>query len=74
MFVWQKTIRAPRSDYFDRNWDADLVDHVAAEWAKPVAQGEAWDRPAVPFHLLLGFGRDRADRPQLSALDELIID
>jgi RNAse (barnase) inhibitor barstar len=57
----------------------DLVDHVAAEWAEPVAQGEPWDRPAVPFHLLLhldddGGGDAGASRRQLADLDELVID
>jgi hypothetical protein len=30
-----------------------LLNRVAAEWAEPVASGEAWDRPAVPFHVVL---------------------
>jgi hypothetical protein len=33
-----------------------LVDSLAAaceEWARPVVQGEWWDRPAVPFHVVL---------------------
>lgn len=57
----------------------DLVGHVAAEWAEPVAQGEPWDRPAVPFHLLLHLDRDgggeaRGSRQELADLDELVID
>jgi hypothetical protein len=56
----------------------DLVNHVAAEWAEPVALGEPWDRPAVPFHLLLHLDRDGADaaggnRPELAGLDELVL-
>lgn len=30
-----------------------LVERVAARWAEPVSLGEDWDRPAIPFHLLL---------------------
>jgi hypothetical protein len=30
-----------------------LIERVASEWARPVRLGENWDRPAVPFHLLL---------------------
>lgn len=31
----------------------ELLGRVAAEWAEPVTLGEAWDRPAVPFHTVL---------------------
>ena len=32
------------------------------EWARPIAQGEWWDRPAVPFHVVLQSGvADAAD-------------
>lgn len=26
---------------------------VGQSWAEPVARGELWDRPAIPFHVLL---------------------
>lgn len=29
------------------------VVRAADEWARPVADGEWWDRPAVPFHVVL---------------------
>jgi hypothetical protein len=32
----------------------DLLARVGAGWAAPVRRGEAWDRPAVPFHTVLG--------------------
>jgi hypothetical protein len=32
---------------------ANLIEHIAAEWATPVSRGGAQDRPAVPFHLVL---------------------
>jgi hypothetical protein len=28
------------------------LDHAASEWARPISQGEPWDRAAVPFHVL----------------------
>lgn len=31
----------------------NLIDRVAAGWALPISLGEDWDRPAIPFHLLL---------------------
>lgn len=33
-----------------------VLDRSAAEWAEPVARGEWWDRPAVPFHAVLHTG------------------
>jgi RNAse (barnase) inhibitor barstar len=30
-----------------------LIDDVALEWAAPISRGEDWDRPAIPFHLVL---------------------
>ncbi|MBB2974958.1 hypothetical protein FHX49_000499 [Microbacterium endophyticum] len=29
---------------------------AAAEWARPIELGEWWDRPAVPFHVILAGG------------------
>lgn len=26
---------------------------IAADWAQPIENGEWWDRPPVPFHVLL---------------------
>lgn len=37
----------------DRRALFQLLDGVAAEWATPIADGEQWDRPAIPFHILL---------------------
>jgi hypothetical protein len=30
-----------------------LMNDVCEQWAAPVNLGEDWDRPAIPFHLLL---------------------
>jgi RNAse (barnase) inhibitor barstar len=30
----------------------DVLVEAARQWAEPVTEGEAWDRPAVPFHVL----------------------
>ena len=26
---------------------------ISEEWSVPVAQGENWDRPAIPFHTIV---------------------
>jgi hypothetical protein len=31
----------------------DLLDRTGRHWATPIADGELWDRPEVPFHVLL---------------------
>jgi hypothetical protein len=31
----------------------DVLTRAAEAWAQPVERGEAWDRPAVPFHVIL---------------------
>jgi hypothetical protein len=30
-----------------------LLSKAISEWAVPAVQGEWWDRPAVPFHVIL---------------------
>lgn len=35
-----------------------VLETAAAEWAEPVERGEWWDRPAVPFHVVLQAGLD----------------
>lgn len=34
-------------------WLADSLTRVSEDWARPVEQGEWWDRPSVPFHVVL---------------------
>lgn len=34
-------------------WLISNLSQVCAEWAKSVIEGEWWDRPAVPFHVVL---------------------
>ncbi len=29
------------------------IERAGSEWSEPVDRGESWDRPSVPFHLLL---------------------
>lgn len=38
-----------------------LVQRVASQWAQPVSVGEDWDRPAIPFHLLLHDSPDQCE-------------
>lgn len=35
------------------SWFVDSLTRACEEWARPVEQGEWWDRPAVPFHAVL---------------------
>lgn len=35
------------------DWLVRRLRSAQAEWAKPVELGEWWDRPAVPFHVVL---------------------
>ncbi|RAW17652.1 barstar family protein [Phytoactinopolyspora halophila] len=38
-------------------WLARSLESAAEEWAQPVELGEWWDRPAVPFHVVLAGAR-----------------
>ncbi len=31
----------------------ELFEKIAQEWSNPVSLGEAWDRDAIPFHVIL---------------------
>ncbi|MBM7785403.1 barstar family protein [Tenggerimyces flavus] len=45
------------------SWLVRALKHAAEEWARPIALGEWWDRPPIPFHLVLaGKGIDLASR------------
>lgn len=35
-----------------------LLRNAEARWAEPLEQGEWWDRPAVPFHVVLHLSED----------------
>lgn len=48
-----------RTDAFD--WIIGLFRDVAGEWAEPVAQGEWWDRPGRPFHVVLQESADHGE-------------
>jgi hypothetical protein len=32
----------------------DVLQGAARDWATPIDEGDEWDRPAVPFHVVLG--------------------
>ena len=40
----------------ERRYFLQIMNLVAEEWAVPVALGEWWDRPAIPFHVILDSG------------------
>jgi RNAse (barnase) inhibitor barstar len=46
-----------------------LVKNVASEWATPIRSGEAWDRPAVPFHLVFQDSPERCESVRMMARD-----
>lgn len=37
------------------SWLTDILSQVCEAWAEPVNAGEAWDRPARPFHVILQY-------------------
>jgi hypothetical protein len=39
-------------------WLAGSLESAAGEWSQPVELGEWWDRPAVPFHVVLAGQRE----------------
>lgn len=39
-------------------WLARSLESAAKEWAQPVELGEWWDRPAIPFHVVLAGERE----------------
>jgi RNAse (barnase) inhibitor barstar len=37
------------------SWLVDVLDRICEEWADPIAQGEQWNRPAIPFHVIFQY-------------------
>ncbi len=37
----------------DLNWFVQSLTSAAQQWSSAIEQGEWWDRPAVPFHIVL---------------------
>jgi len=35
------------------SWLVGSLGRAAAVWSRPVSEGQPWDRPAIPFHVLL---------------------
>jgi len=52
------------SSEFD--WVGRSFAFAKAEWARPIEQGEWWDRPALAFNLVLAGQRDALERAQKS--------
>jgi RNAse (barnase) inhibitor barstar len=49
----------------------DTMKLSAEEWAVPVALGEWWDRPAIPFHVVMDLGIAEWDAEQVAEVGEL---
>jgi len=49
----------------------NVIVKVAETWARPVAVGEPWDRPAVPFHVILQAGREEGSALRRAWREEL---
>lgn len=49
--VWDAEQLLPDASCDDMTTFMRVLQRVAAGWSRPVSQGEAWDRPAVPFHV-----------------------
>lgn len=41
---------------------ADSLESAATGWSQPVELGEWWDRPAIPFHVVLAGPRESLER------------
>jgi hypothetical protein len=46
----------------DLAWLVDSLANAAEAWARPIDLGESWDRPAVPFHVVLAGESDVVGR------------
>lgn len=39
---------------------SELIERVGARWAERISLGEDWDRPAIPFHVVLVYSSPRS--------------
>ena len=54
-------------------WLLQLLEGACKEWSEPIDEGEAWDRAAVPFHVVFHKANESSDTlpGQLAALPSL---
>lgn len=45
----------------DLRWLCEAMESAGTAWGQPVERGEWWDRPAVPFHVVLAGERTAID-------------
>lgn len=52
----------------------DAFERICVEWSTPIAKGESWDRPAVPFHVVFHCIADDVRRlpPKIAAISDVI--
>lgn len=46
------------SEPSELSWLIDSLGRICEEWGQPIADGEAWDRSAKPFHVILHYEPD----------------
>lgn len=53
LFIFRNVDQLFSDEPIERAAFLRILNLVAQEWATPIALGEWWDRPAIPFHVLL---------------------
>jgi hypothetical protein len=50
------------------------LESVSVEWSNPVACGESWDRPGVPFHVIFHSTTEDVPRlpPRIGAISDVL--
>jgi RNAse (barnase) inhibitor barstar len=62
MVVHDSTEVLVREDACEFSVFVRILARVAREWSVPIEQGEAWDRPGKPFHVVLHALRDNSSQ------------
>jgi RNAse (barnase) inhibitor barstar len=53
LFIFRNADQLFSDEPIEREAFLRILNLVAQEWATPIVLGEWWDRPAIPFHVLL---------------------
>lgn len=51
----------------------EVLERVCVEWSTPIAKGESWDRPVVPFHVVFHCIADDVGQlpPKIAAISDV---